>query len=182
MNVNVVYACDWNMFEPLAVSMKSLVNEFVAGSSPDSYRLKIHVIAIGFANTEKELLHRIVDSSGPCCELSVIDHVLANRYPEAAFKYIELVTIKYGLPELLPGVDRVVWLDADTLILADITELWEVDLDGHWIGTTGIAACKAGFAKLGLVCLVSGFHSHCRKTPRPLNRISCMAFCCLMKA
>lgn len=46
------------------------------------------------------------------------------------------MTIKYRLPELLPGVDRVIWLDADTLILADITELWEVDLDGHWIGTT----------------------------------------------
>lgn len=84
MYVNVVYACDRHMFDQLAVSMKSLVNEFVVDSGSDSYMLQIHVIAIGFANTETELLHRIVDSSGPCCELSVIEHVLANRYPEAA--------------------------------------------------------------------------------------------------
>jgi lipopolysaccharide biosynthesis glycosyltransferase len=37
------------------------------------------------------------------------------------------------LPELLPDVDRVLYLDADTLALAPLAELWATDLTGHWV-------------------------------------------------
>jgi lipopolysaccharide biosynthesis glycosyltransferase len=38
------------------------------------------------------------------------------------------------LPELLTGVDRILYLDADLLVLEDMAPLWALDLTGHWVG------------------------------------------------
>jgi lipopolysaccharide biosynthesis glycosyltransferase len=35
------------------------------------------------------------------------------------------------LPELLPDVDRVLYLDVDTIVTAPLTPLWETDISGH---------------------------------------------------
>jgi lipopolysaccharide biosynthesis glycosyltransferase len=37
------------------------------------------------------------------------------------------------LPDLLPGLDRILYLDADTLVVADPTELWDTELDSALI-------------------------------------------------
>jgi lipopolysaccharide biosynthesis glycosyltransferase len=38
------------------------------------------------------------------------------------------------LPDLLPDIDRVLYLDADVLAVDDISPLWELDLGGHYLG------------------------------------------------
>jgi len=37
------------------------------------------------------------------------------------------------LPELLPDVDRVLYLDVDTLACDVLGALWDTDLEGHWV-------------------------------------------------
>jgi lipopolysaccharide biosynthesis glycosyltransferase len=38
------------------------------------------------------------------------------------------------LPDLLPQADRVLYLDADTIAVDSIAPLWEIELEGHWLG------------------------------------------------
>ena len=38
------------------------------------------------------------------------------------------------LPQLLPDVERLIYLDADTLVTSDLTALWESDLAGNFLG------------------------------------------------
>jgi lipopolysaccharide biosynthesis glycosyltransferase len=38
------------------------------------------------------------------------------------------------LPELIPDVDRVLYLDADLLVVDDLEPLWTTDLDGYYVG------------------------------------------------
>lgn len=57
-----------------------------------------------------------------------------GRNSKTHFTKMALVRICY--PELLPDVDKVLQLDVDTLVLDDISELWEIDLEGKWF-----AAC-----------------------------------------
>ena len=40
------------------------------------------------------------------------------------------------LADILPDVDRIIYLDADTLLTGDLTELWRIDLEGNFL-----AAC-----------------------------------------
>ena len=38
------------------------------------------------------------------------------------------------MPELLPNLDRILYLDADTLVINDLNPLWQTDLQGAFIG------------------------------------------------
>jgi len=48
---------------------------------------------------------------------------IEGRFPEEAW-------YRVFLPQLLPQVDRAIWLDSDTLVLKPIRELWTLDLAG----------------------------------------------------
>ena len=41
---------------------------------------------------------------------------------------------RFILSDLLPSLDRIIYLDVDTLVLSDLTELWRTDLEGKFIG------------------------------------------------
>lgn len=143
VDIHVVYACDHGFLQYLAVSIKSLVDAFETGSHRNTHRLNVHVVNVGFSDDDRALLKRIARSEIAQVKLALIDYALTNRYPDALYPHIELVTLKYRFPELLANIDRVIWIDADTLVLSDITELWDVDLDGHWIGTTNCVLTDA---------------------------------------
>jgi lipopolysaccharide biosynthesis glycosyltransferase len=38
------------------------------------------------------------------------------------------------LPQLLPDVERVLYLDSDLIVVDTLAPLWELDLTGHWVG------------------------------------------------
>jgi lipopolysaccharide biosynthesis glycosyltransferase len=38
------------------------------------------------------------------------------------------------LPELLPDVDRLLYLDVDLVVVDSLAPLWAIDLSGHWVG------------------------------------------------
>lgn len=54
---------------------------------------------------------------------------IEGRFPEEAW-------YRVALPELLPELPRVLWLDADVIVRAPVRELWDTDLAGH-----PLAAC-----------------------------------------
>ena len=57
------------------------------------------------------------------------------------------------LPELLPGVDRVLYLDADTIAMDSLASLWEIELGEHYLAavTNVFEPWNAGYpAALGL--------------------------------
>jgi lipopolysaccharide biosynthesis glycosyltransferase len=51
----------------------------------------------------------------------------------AQHRFTPAMWYRLFLPELLPDVDRVLYLDADTLALGPLAELWATDLTGHWV-------------------------------------------------
>ena len=41
---------------------------------------------------------------------------------------------RYVLADVLKDVERIIYLDVDTLVLGDLTELWKIDLEGNFLG------------------------------------------------
>ena len=37
------------------------------------------------------------------------------------------------LPNLIPNVDRIIWLDGDVLVLKDLTEMYSIDMNGYFL-------------------------------------------------
>ena len=48
-------------------------------------------------------------------------------------RYTPAMWYRLFLPERLPAVDRVLYLDADTLVADSLADLWATDMDGHWV-------------------------------------------------
>lgn len=71
-------------------------------------------------------------------QLGVLLHILRmptefeTRFPSAK-PYSETVWRRLFLPELIPNLDRVLYLDADTIVCSDPFELLDCELDDAWL-------------------------------------------------
>jgi len=48
-------------------------------------------------------------------------------------KFTRGALFRLKLPELLPGLDKIIYFDCDTIILIDVTELWNINIDGKYV-------------------------------------------------
>ena len=95
-------------------------------------------------------VHFLHDASLPADDVEALGAVVTGG-GGAAFQAIDLTGSRAGelarserfpsqawyrvlLPELLPDLPRVLYLDADTLVVDSLTSLWELDLQGHLLG------------------------------------------------
>lgn len=131
--INVIYTCDDRFLDYLAVSIDSLIE---AMDQAERGRLAIYVVQINFSADQKNWLAKVVAQRSAEVKLHFYDYILANRFGKCAYKPIEIVTLVYYLPLFFPTLERAIFIDADTLLVEDIGELWRIDLDGHWIATT----------------------------------------------
>lgn len=132
-SIDVVYTCDYKFLEYLAVSIDSMMSSM---SDDGLSRLVVHVIQIDFSVEQKMWLQALMDRRNKNAKLIFYDYKIKNKFAKCKYKAVEIVTLVYYLPNFLQDVDRVIFVDADTLFLADISELWQLELEGHWIATT----------------------------------------------
>lgn len=58
----------------------------------------------------------------------IVDHSQLDYVPVTG-KYIEEAWYRLILPEILPQSDKLLWLDADLIVLGSIKELWKMNLE-----------------------------------------------------
>ena len=66
--------------------------------------------------------------------LRAVDRDLLRRFTLNGHKGNLTTFYRLVLPQLLPDVERLIYLDADTLVSSDLTALWESDLAGNFLG------------------------------------------------
>jgi lipopolysaccharide biosynthesis glycosyltransferase len=122
---DVVLSFDRNLAWPAAVLIESIVAN---ASRP----VRITVLGRGLPEAFQDWLAAAFPSLPlafvPCDHITYGPRGRPRRVPSR----ITISTMdRLLLPELMPDVDRVVYLDVDMLMLGDVTELGELDLDGH---------------------------------------------------
>lgn len=89
-------------------------------------------------------------------ELELLRPTAAMRegLPPSGSYYPPLIWYRIFLPELLPTLDRVLYLDADTLVLQDLHTVWSVELGSALLAAvaqpTEVRHSGAALARLGL--------------------------------
>jgi len=121
---HAVYAGTRNLYEPMAWSAKSL-----------------------FANSSVDRIHFLIeDDEFPFEMPQFCDFMNVREYAEQTFPdgvcvnadthFTKMAMVRICYPNLLPDVDKVLQLDADTVVIANVDGLWEIDLDGKWFAAT----------------------------------------------
>lgn len=95
-----------------------------------------------------ETLRRFVESRGATLIARAIPLATVARAPVSDY-LPAIVWFRALLPELLPDLDRVLYLDADLIVTARLDELWETNLDQHALAavTNPISSYAAGWPR-----------------------------------
>ena len=126
--MNVVYASNDNYARPLAVSMLSLFDR-----NRRARQLSVYVISMGISGESRMRLESIAAQYGrevQFLELADIGSQFAGEIDTRGFDISAMGRLFVG--SLLPeSVERVLYLDCDTVVAQPLMELWRTDLRGN---------------------------------------------------
>lgn len=135
--ISIVYSSSDGFSRIAGVSILS-----VCENSRNPGDITFYMIDNGIGTENKEKLRSITDKHGsrlvfispPDIEKTVGTRLETGRWHISTFYRLFLASI---LPE---DVERVIYLDCDTIVRRDLTELWETDMKGKWL--CGVDDCR----------------------------------------
>ncbi|HEY8037341.1 MAG TPA: glycosyltransferase family 8 protein [Methylobacter sp.] len=125
----IVLACDAAYAMPLATTLRSIVE-----ANRNNWPLDFHVLSEGFSDDTKR---RVFDSlPGGAASIRWLPVDLSPFGDFATLSHISKMTYsRFLIPSIFPDtVSKVLYLDADLLVLDDLNALWETDLEGAVLG------------------------------------------------
>lgn len=125
----IVMACDEAYAMPLATTLRSMVE-----SNRSGRQLEIFVLTSRFSTGKKQkVLHSLPPGSASVRWIPV---ELASFENFSTQPYISTMTYaRLLLPYVFPdSVSKILYIDADLLVLSDLMPLWEIDLEGAVLG------------------------------------------------
>lgn len=126
--MNVAYVSNENYVRHLAVSLCSLCD-----SNMDEEELKIFVISTGIGERSKEKLRRIAKSFGRELFVSELLHLSSRFGGKIDTGDFDISTMgRLFLGECIPeAVEKILYLDCDTVVLKPLKKLWNQALKGE---------------------------------------------------
>ena len=128
--MDILYTFDDNFVPQAAASILSVCE------NNTEERIVFHVIGKNIADQNKEQLTAMVRAKGQqirWTEMNSIREMFAFRYDTGSWD--DIILVRLILDRVLPGtVDRILYLDGDTMVRSSLRDLWEKDLSGYALG------------------------------------------------
>ena len=126
LKIAIAYATDNKYIYPIIVSMTSLVD--TAGSNTFYNIYVMH--GPNFTTYSKNFLKNVENKYSDKCSIVFLN--MENKYQDLDLKF-RITTEAYyrlSLQDILPELNRIIWIDGDTLVFEDLTELIQLDMKG----------------------------------------------------
>ena len=129
LTIACAYASDNAYVYPTVVAMTSLVENARKNTFYDIYVM----IDPSFTEENKKVLMSVELKHIKNCEVILID--MGDKFKEQNTnkKITTPAYYRLELHNLLPDVSRVIWMDGDTVVFEDLTELITLDMKGNYI-------------------------------------------------
>ena len=125
-NISIVYICDEKYVMPTCVSIQSIYENRKVSV------YDIYIIGVDLSQKSKNRIKSI--------KLSGINiHLLEfeNKYKDLNTNHVyvsKAALFKFDIPNILPDLDKVLYLDGDTIVLDDLSELFNTDITEYYAG------------------------------------------------
>ena len=143
--MNIVYSSSDSYCEIAGISMLSLME-----SNVQADEINFYLIDNAISDKNKEKLEEMINKFGRrLCYISPLDieklsatHINVGRWNISTF-------YRLFLPTLLPeSVERVLFIDCDTIVLEDLAPLWNMDMGDKWL--YGVDDCRSAAYRTNL--------------------------------
>ena len=125
--LDICFAINDTYLEPLMVTLYSLLKSNVNST------FRFYVISNNLSECCQTRLQRFLGKF-PLAEIELVS-VDASRFQDLkiSIDYITIETYyRYVLAELFPTLDKILYLDADLVVVGDISELWNTELGANY--------------------------------------------------
>ena len=130
---NVVFITDENYAMPTSVAIVSLIMNYKGKSS-----LNIYILGDGLSDESKHRLSLCKEVNDIDVVISIIDvnNDISIKAHEIYSSHISKSTfIKFRIPQVLKGVDKVLFLDSDVIVCKDISPVFEYNIDDLYLAS-----------------------------------------------
>ena len=138
MVIPIIFAVNNSYVKQLATVILSIIKNHKTKNP-----FLFYVLQTDITINNKNILDKIVKSNSKYSKIEFIDmkDVLKNfdleKYMSRRenYTYISIETyFRFFIPELLPNIDKCIYIDADILVLQDIEELYNENILGYYAG------------------------------------------------
>src|SRR5262249_47482849 len=149
--VDICLCCDGNAADGLVATLVSAAHHLRSDS-----RMRVHLVDLGLGQELADQLRHIVASRLPRVTLEIIafDATQLDRFPAPLGNtHVPRATYaRFLLPELLPNVDRVIYLDCDLLVHHDLADLYELSIGSNPLGAVLDSTVKTLGGEIETLC------------------------------
>lgn len=127
--VTVFYACDDRYIPYLSVSLLSLIE-----NASESTQYNINVLCDGIEKENENIITAMSQNNISIKFVDVSDQIRGIASSLSLRDYYSLsIYYRIFIPELFPDVDKAIYLDSDTVVLKDISELYNIDVGDNLV-------------------------------------------------
>lgn len=130
-NIPIFFAADDNYAAPLSVSIGSIKR-----SASDKYIYEIRILSSDMSRENRERLERMSEGKIVVSVVDITDAVNDKRWKISHLRdyYSESIYYRLFIPNLYPEITKAVYIDCDTVVLTDISELYFTDIEDNLLG------------------------------------------------
>lgn len=131
MEIKIAYVTDEAYVMPTCVSIVSLLE-----NSADEHHYQIYVVANDISDKSEEELEKLSKENASITILNADTdkyRALASNCINKGIHVSYTAIYKFDLPTILAGEDKVLYLDGDTIINKDISDLYAEDVSGGYL-------------------------------------------------
>lgn len=127
--IPIFYACDSNYTKYAMVSMKSLI----VNASKD-YEYHIYILHTGIENQIQEQVKRLEEAHVSIIFVDVSAQLAEMEKKLPLRDYYSLTTYyRLFIADMFPEIDKAIYIDSDTVVPGDISELYAYDLQDNYV-------------------------------------------------
>lgn len=128
--IPVFYACDKNFLKFMTVSVVSAIE-----NASDDFNYEFHVLHTGTAPEEERIVRALERDNVKIFFDDVTEHLEAidGRLPIRDY-YTKTTYFRFFIADMFPQFDKAIYIDSDTVVLGDLSELFMTELGDCYLG------------------------------------------------
>lgn len=128
--IPIFYACDNKFVKYAVVSLHSMIK-----NASQEYLYKIYVLNTDIDDTTKNLLLQIQNENFEFIFTDVSDYLssVTKDLPIRHY-YSKSTYYRFFIAEMFPEYDKAIYIDADTIVQGDISQLYNTDIGDSYVG------------------------------------------------
>lgn len=141
--MNIAYSCDDNYIPQTGISIISICenNKIID-------EIVFYLISKSISSDNLLILNHICESYHRKLKIINFEDIAYDLNLSAIGRHVETIYSKVFFPRI-EGVDKMIYLDSDTVVVGSLKDLWEENLDGYYMGVVATNPTKF-YRELGL--------------------------------